>query len=119
MDLRKNDKVFFEGAIIRVESFYANNRLVEGAEFDLSLPEFDPYRGKILRVWVDNDYNLTTKRNPSQVWLLIEIPVPRRQYNQVETEELDEQENPVMEQVEIPMKIEEIDCKIFPLPPAR
>lgn len=119
MDLRKNEKVFVEGSVVRIESFYAFNRLVEGAEYDLSLPEFDPYRDKVMRIWVDNDFNLTTERNPSQKWLLIEIPVPRRQFEAVETDEKDEDDNPIIEQVEIPMVIKESDCNIFPLPSAR
>lgn len=119
MDLRKNDKIFVENSIIRIESFYAFNHLVNGKEFDLNSPEFDKYRGGILRIWIDNDYNLTTERNPSQVWLLIEIPVPRREYETIETDEADEEGNSIMQQIGIPTEINEADCNIYQLPKAR
>jgi hypothetical protein len=119
MDLRKNEKIMIEGSIVKIDSFYAFNRLVNGAEFDLSSPEYNAYRGGILRIWIDNDYNLTTKRNPSQVWLLAEIPLPYRQFETKETDEKDEDGNPVTEQIEIPMVIVEGNCNVFPLPPAK
>ena len=119
MDLRKNEKVIIEGSVVTIDTFYAFGHRVEGAVFDLSQPECDKYRGKILRVWVDNDHKLTTERLPSQVWLLVEIPVPKRQFKEVETEEFDEDENPIIERVEIPMVINETECNIYELPPAK
>jgi len=118
MDLRKNEKVFIS-SVVTIDTFYAFGHRVEGAEFDLSQPEYDKYRGKILRIWIDNNYRLTTERLPSQVWLLAEIPVPRRKFEEVETKELDENDNPVMEMVELPMIVNESECKIYELPPAK
>ena len=119
MDLRKNEKVIIEGSVVTIDTFYAFGHRVEGAVFDLSQPECDKYRGKILRVWVDNDHKLTTERLPSQVWLLVEIPVPKRQFKEVKTKKLDEDGNPIMERVKIPMVVTETECKIYELPPAK
>ena len=117
MDLRKNEKVLIEGSIITISSFYAFGKFVSEKEFDLSLPEYDRYRGGILRIWVD--YNLTTNRNSSQLWLLAEIPLPRRVFETIDTGEVDDDGNPITEQQEIPLVINEADCNIYPLPPSK
>ncbi|HRS52532.1 MAG TPA: hypothetical protein P5268_08920 [Candidatus Marinimicrobia bacterium] len=119
MNLRKNEKLSISGSIVTIDTFYAFGHRVEGAEYDLSQPEFDQYREKILRIWIDTNYKLSIENKPVQLWLLAEIPVPMKEYDYIPTDEKDDQDNPIIEQVAKPMIIDEGSCRLFDLPPAQ
>lgn len=119
MNIRKNEKLSISGSLVTVDTFYAFGHRIEGAKFDLNQPEFDQFCGKVLRIWIDTNFKLSIERKPVQLWLLVEIPVPAKEYDYIPTDEKDDQDNPIIEQVAKPMLIDEGDCRLFDLPPAQ
>ena len=120
MDVRKNEKVNVDGPRLVIDTFYGNGHRIEGKTFDFESEELRKYRGKLIRVWVDLDYKLTIEQGrPQYYWLLVEILVPRIKAKYVDTDEKDEEGNPIRERVELPLTLTEDDYEPKDLPPTK
>lgn len=82
-----------------------------GAVVDLA-----PFQGGPFRLYLEEDGSLSTELFRDHYWLLAEAVLPERQFENRPTGMTDENGQPVMEMVERPLDLNEVQVTVFPLP---
>lgn len=75
-----------------------------------------PFQGGPLRVYLDPDGSISTDLYRDHYWLLAEAILPERRYENQPTGQVDENGQPMMAMVELPLDLNDVEIIVFPLP---
>lgn len=74
------------------------------------------FQGGPVRIYLDIDGAISTDLYRDHYWLLAEAVLPERQYENQPTGQVDENGQPIMEMVERPLDLNDVQITVFPLP---
>jgi len=98
------------------------NRLVvtafnfPGGECTGGTIDLTPFQGGPFRLYLEEDGSLSTELFRDHYWLLAEAVLPERQFDSRPTGMTDENGQPIMEMVERPLDLNDVQITVFPLP---
>ena len=78
--------------------------------------DLTPFEGGPFRLYVDSDGTVSTELWRDHYWLLAEAVVPAPKYSSQPTGQVDEHDQPIMQQVLLPLDLTGVDITVFPLP---
>jgi hypothetical protein len=78
--------------------------------------DLTPYAGQRVRIYLCEDGTYSLDQTTSQFWQVAELQVPEQEFEQVETGELDDQGNPIMQLNEIPLDLSSTEVLAWELP---
>jgi len=78
--------------------------------------DLTPFQGGPFRLYLEADGSLNMDLYRDHYWLLAEAILPERRFEQEPTGRVDEYGQPVMEMVERPLDLNEVDIVVFSLP---
>jgi len=97
--------------ILKVSQFEFPGGTCPGAAINLT-----PYQGGPFRLYLEKDGALSTALYHDHYWLLAEAVLPERQFESQPTGMTDETGQSVMEMVERPLDLDDVQIIVFPLP---
>ncbi len=78
--------------------------------------DLTPFQGGPFRLYLEEDGSLSTELFRDHYWLLAEAVLPERQFDSRPTGMTDENGQPIMEMVERPLDLNDVQITVFPLP---
>jgi hypothetical protein len=78
--------------------------------------DLTPFQGGPFRLYLEKDGSLNTELCWDHYWLLAEAVLPEKQFDNQPTGRVDENGQPIMEMVERPLNLNDIQIILFPLP---
>ncbi|MGB9859206.1 MAG: hypothetical protein ACPLRM_01895 [Anaerolineae bacterium] len=98
------------------------NRLVvaafnfPGGECTGGTIDLTPFQGGPFRLYLEKDGSLSTELFRDHYWLLVEAVLPEKRLESQPTGMTDENGQPIMEMVEHPLDLNDVQITVFPLP---
>ncbi|ABO49758.1 hypothetical protein Dred_1224 [Desulforamulus reducens MI-1] len=87
-----------------------------GGETQARVIDLTEFQGGPFRFYLDDDGALSTDLYKDHYWLLAEAILPDKQYDNVPTGQVDENDQEVTEMVERPLDLNKVDVTVFSLP---
>lgn len=106
-----NNAISVSGSTIVIDDFLFRGNMCLGKAIDLT-----PYQGQVVRIYLNEDSTVSVYPTTTHYWLLAEINVPPREFEYVDTGEIDDLEMPIMQQMPIPLDLSEVDIRVWALP---
>lgn len=98
-------------AVLNIAAFSIGGVSVPERTLDLSA-----YRGKMFRMYVENDGTFSTAIQPVHYWLLLEGMIPENEYKFVDNGTTDENGMDQKKMVEIPLDLNDVEFTVYALP---
>lgn len=95
----------------RIAAFECNAGKMSQKTIDLT-----PYAGQHVRIWLDPDGSYSLNPHKNHYWQVAEFDVPKIQYQQVDTGEVDEDGNPIMVSEALPLDLTNVEIEKWDLP---
>ena len=103
------------GSKITIGAFKPNIGGIE--KVDETTIDLTPYAGRHMRIWLDPDGSYSTDPRRDHLWQVAELTVPRREYKEIETGEIDPDLNvPIVKISASPVDLKGVKIDLFDLP---
>ena len=98
-------------AVVNVAAFTIDDTRIPAQSFDLS-----SFQGTTFRLYAEQNGDLSTEKNQDHFWLLAEATIPEKVIKNVPTGEIDERDQEIMQTVEMPLDLNDVEITVFALP---
>jgi len=98
-------------AVVNVAAFTIDDTRIPAQSFDLS-----SFQGSTFRLYAEQNGDLSTDKNQDHFWLLAESTIPEKVIKNVPTGEIDERDQEIMQTVEMPLNLNDVEITVFALP---
>jgi len=78
--------------------------------------DLTPYTGKHVRIWLDKDKTYSLDPKKDHFWQVAELTVPEIKYQQIETDDIDDNENTAQESKPLPLMLKGTKIEKWDLP---